>query len=100
MFLEKESYERAGLTGQPHGVKGKRGLKPRWSMLKNLKKSYTAYAASADKIIVVQYDLRAPASFPGKKGYDRLLYACKNVFNQPITWLFHRRSSSELPFVF
>jgi ribonuclease P/MRP protein subunit RPP40 len=31
MYLERETYERAGLVGQPHGVKGKRGLKPRWS---------------------------------------------------------------------
>lgn len=30
MYLDKESYERAGLVGKPHGVKGKRGLKPRW----------------------------------------------------------------------
>lgn len=32
MFLDKEAYERAGLVGKPHGVKGKRGNKPRWSM--------------------------------------------------------------------
>lgn len=31
MFLEKETYERAGLVGKPHGAKGDRGLKPRWS---------------------------------------------------------------------
>ena len=31
MYLDKEAYERAGLVGRPHGVKGKRGLKPRWS---------------------------------------------------------------------
>ena len=31
MFLDKEAYERAGLVGKPHGVKGKRGNKPRWS---------------------------------------------------------------------
>lgn len=30
MYLDKETYERAGLVGKPHGVKGKRGLKPRW----------------------------------------------------------------------
>lgn len=30
MFLDKEAYERAGLVGKPDGVKGKRGLKPRW----------------------------------------------------------------------
>ncbi|KAG7287673.1 hypothetical protein NEMBOFW57_007186 [Staphylotrichum longicolle] len=31
MFLDKETYERAGLVGKPHGVKGQRGLKPRWA---------------------------------------------------------------------
>jgi ribonucleases P/MRP protein subunit RPP40 len=31
MYLDKETYERAGLTGKPHGAKGNRGLKPRWS---------------------------------------------------------------------
>jgi len=30
LYLDKETYERAGLVGKPHGVKGKRGLKPRW----------------------------------------------------------------------
>ncbi|KAL0935923.1 ribonuclease p mrp protein subunit pop1 [Colletotrichum truncatum] len=67
MYLDKETYERAGLVGKPHGVKGKRGLKPRW---------------------IVSYQLRDPSMLHGKKGFDRLLYACKNVFNTPVTWLF------------
>ncbi|KAF4902226.1 hypotheticall protein [Colletotrichum viniferum] len=67
MYLDKESYERAGLVGKPHGVKGKRGLKPRW---------------------VVSYQLRDPSMLHGKKGFDRLLYACKNALNMPVTWLF------------
>jgi ribonuclease P/MRP protein subunit RPP40 len=33
MFLDKEAYEKAGLVGKPQGVKGKRGLKPRWGMI-------------------------------------------------------------------
>lgn len=24
----------------------------------------------------------------GKKGFDRILYACKNVLTQQLTWLF------------
>ncbi|GJC80507.1 ribonuclease P protein subunit p40 [Colletotrichum liriopes] len=67
MFLDKETYERAGLVGKPHGVKGKRGLKPRW---------------------VVSYQLRDPSMLHGKKGFDRLIYACKNALNTPVTWLF------------
>lgn len=31
MYLNKETFERAGLPGKPHGPKGNRGLKPRWS---------------------------------------------------------------------
>lgn len=53
--------------GKPYGVKGNRGLKPRW---------------------VVEFDLRSPSMFRGKKGFDRLVHACKNVLNEPVTWLF------------
>lgn len=67
MYLGKETYERAGLVGKPYGAKGDRGLKPRW---------------------VVEYDLRSPSMFTGKKGFDRLVYAAKNVLHEPVTWLF------------
>ncbi|KUI63498.1 Ribonuclease P protein subunit p40 [Cytospora mali] len=67
MFLDKETYERAGLVGKPYGHKGTRGLKPRW---------------------VVEFDLRRPSMFRGKKGFDRLVYACKKVLSEPLTWLF------------
>ncbi|KAF0317997.1 ribonuclease P 40kDa subunit [Colletotrichum asianum] len=73
MYLDKESYERAGLVGKPHGVKGKRGLKPRW---------------------VVSYQLRDPSMLHGKKGFDRLLYACKNALNTPVTWLFSNATAT------
>ncbi|KAI8962980.1 ribonuclease P 40kDa subunit [Daldinia sp. FL1419] len=76
MYLDKETYERAGLVGKPYGVKGKRGLKPRW---------------------IVQFDLRSPSMLHGKKGFDRLAYACKNVFNTPITWLFHNLYKTPTP---
>jgi ribonucleases P/MRP protein subunit RPP40 len=33
MYLDKETYERAGLVGKPHGAKGARGLQPRWGKL-------------------------------------------------------------------
>lgn len=67
MYLDKAIYERSGLVGTPYGVKGGRGLKPRW---------------------IVEFDLRSPSMFRGKKGFDRLVYACKNVLNEPLTWLF------------
>ncbi|KAK3294601.1 ribonuclease P 40kDa subunit-domain-containing protein [Chaetomium fimeti] len=76
MYLDRETYERAGLVGKPHGVKGKRGTKPRW---------------------IVEFDLTAPSMFPGKKGFDRLIYASKNALAQPITWLFCNTSTTPDP---
>ena len=81
--MDKESYERAGLVGKPDGVKGKRGTKPRWS------KSEIQFM---DLIlicgIVVEINLRLPSMLHGKKGFDRILYAFKNVLDNPVTWLF------------
>ncbi|KAI1817893.1 ribonuclease P 40kDa subunit [Poronia punctata] len=76
MYIDKETYERAGLVGKPHGAKGGRGTKPRW---------------------VVEYDLRSPAALHGKKGFDRLVYACKNALNAPTTWLFCSLSGAPNP---
>ncbi|KAF5574808.1 ribonuclease P MRP subunit POP1 [Fusarium pseudoanthophilum] len=75
MFVDKETYERAGLVGKPYGAKGGRGSKPRW---------------------MVTYNLREPSMLRGHKGYDRLIYACKSVFTQPMTWLFCN-STTETP---
>ncbi|CAK7562468.1 MAG: hypothetical protein SEPTF4163_000314 [Sporothrix epigloea] len=67
LYLERETYERAGLVGRTHGAKGGRGLRQRW---------------------IVEVDLNEQAMWPGKGYFDRLLYACQNVFNTPVTWLF------------
>ncbi|KAL8342170.1 hypothetical protein RB601_005114 [Gaeumannomyces tritici] len=76
MFLDKETYERAGMVGETHGVKGDRCSKPRW---------------------IVEYDLCAPYAFPGKKGFDRLVYATKNAINFPVAWLFCNLSKTPDP---
>lgn len=34
LYLDRETYERAGLEGKPYGTKGDRGSKPRWSMFR------------------------------------------------------------------
>ena len=39
-------------------------------------------------IIVVEIELRLPSMLHGKKGFDRILYAFKNVLNKPVKWLF------------
>lgn len=67
MFLDNETYERAGLVGKPQGAKGNRRLRPHW---------------------VVDLDLRSPSMLHGRPGFDRLVYACKNALTEPQTWLF------------
>ena len=37
---------------------------------------------------VVQIELRLPSMLHGKKGFDRIVYAFKNVLNAPVIWLF------------
>ncbi|KAJ3578178.1 hypothetical protein NPX13_g2393 [Xylaria arbuscula] len=76
MYLDRETYEQAGLVGKPHGVKGARGSQPRW---------------------IVEYDLRSPSALHGKKGFDRLVYACKNALKAPRTWLFSNLSKTVNP---
>ncbi|UNI19206.1 Ribonuclease P [Purpureocillium takamizusanense] len=73
LYLERESFERAGMEGKPHGAKGNRGDKPRW---------------------IVSTDLTAPSMVPGKRGFERLHRACENVFNTPVQWLFCRTTQS------
>jgi len=38
--------------------------------------------------LVVEINLRLPSMLHGKKGFDRIVYACKNALNTPVTWLF------------
>lgn len=48
--------------------------------------------------LVVEFDLTGPSMFPGKKGFDRLVYASKNALAKPITWLFCNVSGTGMGF--
>jgi ribonuclease P/MRP protein subunit RPP40 len=37
---------------------------------------------------VVEINLRLPSMLHGKKGFDRIVYAFKNVLTASVTWLF------------
>jgi Ribonuclease P 40kDa (Rpp40) subunit len=39
--------------------------------------------------IVVEVNLRQPSMLHGKKGFERLVWAAKNVLNRSVTWLFY-----------
>ena len=37
----------------------------------------------------IELDLRQPSMLHGKKGFERVVWAFKNVLNHSVTWLFH-----------
>jgi ribonuclease P/MRP protein subunit RPP40 len=67
MELDRPTYERCGLQGTPIEDGGRKHQKQRW---------------------VVTYDLRLPSMKHGKGGFSRLEWACKNVLDRSLTWLF------------
>jgi ribonuclease P/MRP protein subunit RPP40 len=73
MELTRPTYERCGLQGTPIEDSGKKHQKQRW---------------------VVEYDLRASSMKHGKKGFSRLEWACKNVLDQSLAWLFYNFNPS------
>ncbi|PVI08445.1 hypothetical protein DM02DRAFT_548743 [Periconia macrospinosa] len=66
--LDRPTYERVGLQGKPIEDGGRKHQSNRW---------------------VVEYNLRLPSMVHGKKGFSRLQWACKNVLNNSLTWLFY-----------
>ncbi|KAL4933916.1 ribonuclease P protein subunit p40 [Aspergillus undulatus] len=65
--LGKEDYEKTGLTGKPIRTGGKKHAKERF---------------------LIELNLRLPSMLHGKKGFQRIEWAFKNVLNQPLPWLF------------
>ncbi|KAL1634955.1 hypothetical protein SLS56_002038 [Neofusicoccum ribis] len=45
----------------------------------------------------VEMELRKPSMLHGKKGFERIVWAFKNVLDQSVTWLFHDLQSSDKP---
>ena len=46
-------------------------------------------------VAVIEIDLRKPSMLHGKRGFERLVYAAKNVLNQSLTWVFCDLSPAE-----
>lgn len=92
LYLDRETYERAGLEGKPYGIKGDRGSKPRWSM--SWVVSVHLQPGLLIRITEVSYNMREESMLHGRKRFDRLAYACKQVLNQPMTWLVCNAASS------
>lgn len=39
------------------------------------------------QVIAIEIDLRQPSMLHGKKGFERIVWACRNVLNSSLTWL-------------
>ena len=44
--------------------------------------------------IVVEINLRLPSMLHGKKGFEKLVWAFKNVLNHTVAWLFYDLASA------
>jgi len=65
--LDKETYERCGLSGKPSRSDGRFHVVSRYA---------------------VELDLRLPSMVRGKKGFDRVVRAFTKELTEPVSWLF------------
>ncbi|MCJ1399809.1 Ribonuclease P protein subunit p40 [Xylographa trunciseda] len=66
--LPREVYERVGLVGHPIRDTGRKHMKTRYA---------------------IEINLRLPSMVHGKKGFERIVWAFKNVLTSAVTWLFY-----------
>ncbi|KAK5690856.1 hypothetical protein LTR97_012017 [Elasticomyces elasticus] len=66
--VDKATFERMGLSGQAIPSEGRHHVKARYA---------------------VEINLRVPSMVRGKPGFDRIVWAFKNVLDRSVTWLFH-----------
>jgi ribonuclease P/MRP protein subunit RPP40 len=72
--VDKPTHERLGLQGgKPIQSGGRKHVTARYA---------------------IDIDLRQPAMVHGKSGFERLIWACKNVLNHTVTWLFYDVSAN------
>ncbi|KAK3056125.1 hypothetical protein LTR09_002631 [Extremus antarcticus] len=66
--VDKATFERMGLEGKPIPTAGRKHVKIRYA---------------------IELNLRLPSMVRGKKGFERILWAFKNVLDRSVTWLFY-----------
>ncbi|QGA17760.1 hypothetical protein EYB26_005436 [Talaromyces marneffei] len=74
--MGREKYEHTGLTGKPIRSGGRKHAKERFA---------------------IEIDLRQPSMLHGKKGFERIVWACRNVLNASVTWLLACDAVSQNP---
>lgn len=81
--MDKATYERLGLVGKPMPDGGVKHKSHRYGTEMPQICALTVLTLCA----VVETNLRLPSMVRGKKGFERLLYACKHVLTESLTWL-------------
>ncbi|KAL8854565.1 MAG: hypothetical protein Q9221_000600 [Calogaya cf. arnoldii] len=71
--IPKDEYERAGLVGDAIRDAGRKHVKTRYA---------------------IELNLRSPSMLHGKKGFERVVWAFKNVLTSAVTWLFYNFEST------
>lgn len=87
--LGKEVYERTGLTGKPIRSGGRKHGKERYRTSTAFSHSIPSTANPHQLRTVVELNLRLPSMLHGKKGFERIVGAFKNVLNHSVAWLFY-----------
>lgn len=89
--MGREKYERTGLTGKPIRSGGRKHAKERfgWFTLQTL----SCYTSKT--FLAIEIDVRQPSMLHGKKGFERIVWACRNVLNASVTWLLACNAQSQ-----
>lgn len=83
--VDKATFERIGLEGKAMPKEGRKHVKARYGELYCLGEVEIEYMLTEEAI---ELNLRLPSMVRGKKGFERIVWAFKNVLNQSLTWLF------------
>lgn len=84
--LAKENYERSGLLGKAISDGGRKHVKTRYGMSRRAWRMLSTYHDVSPAVVI---DLRQPSMLHGKRGFERIVWAFKNVLNYSVTWLFY-----------
>ena len=83
--VDKPTYERMGLEGVSIASGGRKHVKARYGRLVLDER----IIALTDRVVAIELNLRLPSMVRGKKGFERIVWAFKNVLNHSVTWLFY-----------
>lgn len=84
--VDKATFERMGLEGHAIPSGGRKHVKARYGGLINFSKSLKSCWLTLS--LAIELNLRPPSMLRGKKGFERIVWAFKNVLNHSVVWLF------------